>query len=102
MMTLYKHLDSIETLHCEEIGGGVFYISKLPNDELKFTFKDKHGIFNIFPNMNEVFNYVMGMDSGRACVEDEYFAEHDARYEEGGDAMDIYLNNYVEKQNATN
>lgn len=97
MMTLYKHLDSIETLHCEEIGRGVFYVSKLPNDELKFTFKDKHGIFNIFANMNEVFNYVMGLDSGRACVEDEYFDEHDPRYEEGVDAMDIYLNNLVEE-----
>ena len=96
-MTQYKHLESIETVHCEELGNGVFYISKLPNGELKFTFKDKHGIFNVFPDMNEVFNYLMGEDSGRACIEDTYFDENDPRYEEGVDALDMYLNNLVEE-----
>ena len=94
----YKHLDSIKTLHCEEIGSGVFYVSELPSREyLVFTFKDEYGIFNIFPNMGEVFRYASDdLECERVCIDDDYFEEDDPRYEEGVDAMDMYLNSLVE------
>lgn len=97
-MSQYKHLDDIETLHCEEIGNSVFYASQLPNhDGLIFTIKDKYGIFNIFPNFEELFKYAEGdLNCERVCIDDECIEEDDPRYEEGVDAMDIYLNNLVE------
>jgi hypothetical protein len=97
-MTQYKHLESIETLCCEEVGNGVFYISKLPNQEqLIYTFKDKYGYFNVCHNMEEMTKYLSGEECVCEVIEDEYFEEDDARYEEGVDALDIYLNSVVEE-----
>lgn len=83
-----------EYIHNEEIGMGVFDIIRLPDGELLFSFKDKHGYFNIFTTMEDFLAYmgVNGLiESDHVSFPDEYPFPDDPDYEEGVDALDLYL-----------
>jgi hypothetical protein len=87
---------TFEYLYNDEVGNGVFDIIRLPNGELLFSFKDKHGYFNVFPTMEDYTLYVEGLDGCKyVCVEDKYIEEGEEGYEEGVDALDRYLRSLV-------
>ena len=76
-------------IYSEDVGNGVFNIARLyePNvcDTYKFVFIDKHGIANIFNDMENYTAYVEGnLDCERECVEVDYVSE-------GYDTLDQYL-----------
>lgn len=85
--------EKFDYIHVEDVGSGQFCIAKLPNNTLLFIFKDKHGIFNVFPTMNDYTLYAKGWLYGlkRECIDDEYIEEGEEGYEEGVDALDRYL-----------
>lgn len=88
---------TFEYIHSEELGGGVFDIVRLPDGKLFFSFLDKHGIFNVFPTMEDYTLYAKGLFVGfkRECFEDVQLDEGDPNYEEGVDALDRYLRKLV-------
>lgn len=87
--------DQFAYVHNDEVDNGVFDIIRMPNGECLYSFKDKHSIFNVFPNLGEYLNYVRGEPCARECIEDDMLDESDPDYEEGVDALDRYLRSLV-------
>lgn len=88
--------EGITYIHNEHLGNGVFDIIRMPNEELLFSYLDKHGHFNVFKTMTEFADYLDGCDvENRVCIADVQLDENDPHYEEGVDALDHYLRSLV-------
>jgi hypothetical protein len=69
------------------------YVARSTDNILLFVYTDKHGIANVFRNMGQYANSVMGVECVRACVENDERTD----LQEGVDFIDAWIYENIDK-----